>query len=163
MSAVQFIHAERDISTELGVSHKALRVTRADELDRDSDWTMVAGEVRYSEAGKARLLSLLKISPVLPPPIAETVSGSPPVGLEKNSEAEPVGARKPGDIENLTCFKCYSPNRRILEAKTSSDELVLVRIKDNRNLRPGMIMKCRFAEGRMWELAQRLPRFRGKW
>lgn len=173
MTADGFPHGERELARDLGLTQKALRVVRSDDLARKADWDVISGEVRYSASGRDRLLEVLKISAPAAafsiPPILSAAAPAPPGPPEKNSvapsaaAAPPAPARPLGCIETLTCGKCYSPNRRIVEASTAGGDQVLVRLKDNQNMRPGMAMKCRFAGGRMWELAQRLPRFRGKW
>lgn len=204
MSPDLFPHAERDLVAALGLTQKAVRVVRADELEQKNDWAMVAGEVRYSDAGKARLFSILKISTEpaqtalgvpsgpraraaaeklakdlgvtradLLAAASETIDAmiakhtcdtSPSAVMDRAQEFPPAAAvRTPGSLESLTCFKLYSRNTKIVEAKTAAGELVLVRVRENKNLRPGMVMKCRFAGTRIWELAQRLPRYRGRW
>lgn len=175
MSATLFLHAERDLAEALGIPQKKLRSVRQDDLTVDRDWATVGGEVRYSEDGRAALLAALKITPpaehsapknspgdVPPPPRAEPDGGEHGFALAPGTLAALLRPA-PGTPEDLVCVKCYAPNRRMLEAKRKNGDAVLVRVKDNRNLKPGMTMKCRFAEGRMWELAQRLPRWPGKW
>lgn len=181
MTAAAFPHTERELVASLGLTQKAVRSVRADDLDRTIDWDTVGGEVRYSAAGRAKLLSLLKISaepapPGAEPPLLEKNPSDPlrtfglvPERLDDGTHALVVtdkpasGALTAESREDLVCHKQYKPNRRILEAKRSNGELVLVRVKDNTNLLPGMVMKCRFGAGRVWELDQRLPRKRGRW
>lgn len=192
MSTDPFVHSERDLVAALGLSQKAVRDVRADGLEQKTDWKMVHGEVRYSDAGKARLLALLKISIDADPPAApaEVAVGSERPGIVSramdvlkkfSTGAEPSApaaapaeaqlaaptaaptAREPGAREELVVHKCYRPNRRILEAKTASGQMVLVRVADNTNFQPGMIMKCRYGGGPVWELDQRPPRRPGKW
>ena len=180
MSGDRFIHAEQDLADALGIPQKKLRVLRQDELDATRDWSHVGAQVRYSEEGRAKLLGLLKAdlpSPHSAPNAAASraknfvpVLALAPVeapgdgGVALAAHTLAVLTRPfPGDVEMLTCVKCYRPNIRKLEAKRADGAIVLVRVRDNRNLRPGMAMKCRYGDGRIWELAQRLPRFPGKW
>lgn len=169
-----FPHAERVLVAELGVQQKQLRAIRADELTNGRDWSSVSGEVRYSDAGRLRVYAVLKISaePSAPPepPRAPAV---PPVehSAPKNSvepAPPPADPRPPvatlrGTVETITVHKVYAPNRSILEGKRTCDEIVLIRVRDNRKFKRGMTMSCRFAQGRLWELNQPLPRFPGRW
>lgn len=161
MSEPQFIHAERALVEGLGVPQKKLRVFRQDELERGADWASAHGEVRYSESGRVKIMAWLQIPPEQPEkkiaPEAPAPEPTPAAG------GQPVTMPKSGDREELTCGKCYRPNVRIVEATRANQDRVLVRVKDNRNLRPGMMMKCRFGAGTIWELDQRLPRWPGKW
>ena len=219
MSADSFTHSERDLAGRLGISRKLIGAVRGEHLHRDVDWSMVKGEVRYSDHGVEALTTALKISgePGAPagdsaPNTLEKIPGHEAMVKELMAAAAPQVARleamatvqrlvdvtglsvgelvavtaetlvehlskTPGDgdptpavpprvagaVEDLTCVKCYKPNTRILEAKTAVGEKALVRVKDNRNFLPGMVMKCRFTGTPVWELAQRLPRRRGKW
>lgn len=151
MSADPFIHGERELVASLGLSQKAVRAVRAEDLDRTVDWETIGGEVRYSDVGRSKLLGVLKIS-------SEAAAPAAP-----EDPAPAAAARAPGALEDLVCVKCYKPNRRMLEARTVGGDVVLVRVKDNVNLLPGMTMPCRFEAGRIWTLARRLPRHRGKW
>ena len=180
MSTDRFPHSERALVVTMGLTQKAIRAVRADSLKRNEDWDVIGGEVRYSDQGKERLHAFLKISPEAPPPAEAAQPGllTRMIGALKKSpepEAEAVEegpaeepaaappARELGAIEELKCTKCYKPNKLIVEATTGSGESALVRVRDNTNLQPGMLMKCRFTGGRLWELAQRLPRQRGRW
>jgi hypothetical protein len=157
-----FVHAERTLVASLGLTQKAVRALRDEDLDRTLDWDTVSGEVRYSDAGREKLMSLLKISSE-PAPALPAAAGAPPFEAAQAAPAPAPEALTAATHEDLVCHKRYKPNRHIVEALRATGELVLVRVKDNSNLQPGMTMKCRFGAGRVWELAQRLPRRRGRW
>ena len=179
MSADAFPHAERAVTAKLGITPKDLRGIRTASLTRGDDWEVVGNSVHYSSAGLGRLATLLKVpvdGAATAQPEPEKISTEPGAGPAAEppllEEADPAptpaasggpAGRAAGAIEDLVCLKCYRPNRQIVEARTGAGEEVLVRVRDNTNLRPGMTMKCRFAGTRIWELAQRLPRRRGKW
>lgn len=157
MSTEAFPFLEDALAADLGVPRRKLRDIRSDELEQKIDWDVVAGAVHLSQVGRAKVFAALKI--ILPEASSAAAEKISPESSALGAPAE----RAAGTLETLTCHKCYKPNRHIVEAKTAAAELVLVRVKDNTNLQPGMAMKCRFAGGRMWELAQRLPRHRGRW
>lgn len=162
----RFLHSERELAVALGVSTKTLRETRAAHLQRGDHWTLIKNEVRYTEAARGLVLARLGLTAELRVNADHSAPNSSAVLLgvaPLTGSAAAEGTRIAGTIEDLVCHKCYHPNIRMLEAKSSSGEIVLVRVRDNRNLRTGMVMKCKFAGGRIFELAQRLPRFRGKW
>ncbi len=149
-----FPHAEAELGTRLGLGEKNLRQLRAEVLKRGVDWDLVKGGVCLPQTGLGRLLEATGL-PASTPVLAEVTAASA-------TQAAP-SARQIGAQEELVCFKCYKLNRRMLEAKTAAGDLVLVSVRDNSNFLPGMTMKCRFAGTRVWELAQRLPRHRGRW
>lgn len=167
-----FKHAERVLVAELGLTQKQLRAIRADELTNGRDWSTVAGEVRYSDEGRSRLLAILKISSEPSAPPAPPAAATPPEHSAPKNSVEPVpapsGPPPPvatlrGTVEALTVHKVYAPNRSIMEGRRAHGEIVLVRARDNRKFKRGMTMSCRFAQGRLWELNQPLPRYPGKW
>lgn len=178
MSSDAFPHLERAVAAQLGITPKDLRGIRAADLTRGEDWEIQAGAVAYSVAGVARLAQLLDVqadgagvsaagpekNPPEDRPAGEAAEGAPPLGDEGEAAVlDPLPGRALGAVEDLVCGRCYRPNRKMVEAMTPDGELVLVRVRDNSNLQAGMVMKCRFAGSRIWELAQRLPRKRGKW
>jgi len=155
MSEPVFAHAERDLAQTLGLGHSTLRALRRDSLERGTDWNLIDNRVCYSDEGRRKALAVLKISDGPPLPLPPPAPAGAPAAV--------CGAPLQGEMRDLVCEKKYSVNRRVVEAKLG-EETVLVRVRDSVNLLPGMTMKCRYSgEGRMWELAQRLPRKRGKW
>jgi len=150
-----FQHSEAELCTRLGISDKQLRQLRTDRLRRGVDWELVTGKVRLSQEGLERLIESMAFQ-ATSAMVADFLT--PPVPVEAAQNGRRVGGH-----EELVCFKCYKINRLMLEAKTAADELVLVRVRDNSNFQPGMKMKCRYTGTRVWELAQRLPRYRGRW
>jgi hypothetical protein len=160
-AADAFPHLDQELATRLGVGQKELRSIRTAELEAGVDWAIVAGSVRYSMRGLTRLLAALKIQAPELLPASTPIPGPAPAAPAANGAAP--GARLPGALEDLTCGKVYRINKRMVEALTAAGEQVVVRVRDNTNLQPGMVMPCRFGGGRIWELNRRLPRRRGLW
>jgi len=156
-----FPHVDQELATRLGVGQKQLRSIRTAELEADVDWAIVGGFVRYSTRGLARLLAALKIQAPELLSASAPIPGPAPAASGPNGAAP--GARLPGALEDLTCGKVYKINKHMVEATTAAGEQVVVRVRDNTNLQPGMVMPCRFGGGRIWELNRRLPRRRGLW
>lgn len=154
-----FDRPERALAAELGIGHDVLKAVRHAHLEEGLDWRREGGEVRYAESGHLKALEALKIADG-PQTAAEA---TPAAGARP--PAAPSGAQKqlePGDEVELECVKVYRPNRTIVEARLGA-EIVRVRMRDNRNMRPKMVMRCRYSGTPIWELAQRCPRFPGKW
>ena len=149
-----FAILERDLAQQLGLSLDQLAETRKASLKHGVAWKLVSGSVCYSEAGQAQLFGLLKISsetPFSPAPAQPAVDSAPnaPAGLSA------------GDVRELVCVRRYSINFRILVAKLDGKEQ-RVRVRDSRNFTAGMKLQCRFVQDDLWDLAQRLPRWRGR-
>jgi hypothetical protein len=166
MSAALFPHAEGELIAALGLAPKRVRGLRAGQLTRGTDWTHVGGQVRYSAAGRDKLRSLLKIDPeplptiedLAPKKIEEDPLPNPPAAPAPfPAAAEP----SPGDERELVCVKICM-NKAIVLA-TFGDKRVRVRVRDSANITPGLKMKCLLIDADLWQLSQRLPRWRGKW
>lgn len=67
-----------------------------------------------------------------------------------------------GARHELVVAKIYLNNPRIVQARFGR-VLVRVRVKDSENLTPGLAMQCTWIEADLWQLATRLPRWKGKW
>lgn len=180
MTAANYPHAEHALAAELGLAQKDLRDVRGD-LERGADWQHVGKEVRYSATGRARLLEALKITPAAAPEDSAPKNSAGPGPVPSTPPATPVppelaAARAqllgvlhlaaaqaaPADVAELIVVRVYPLNRRIVLAARDGAR-VRVRVPNSKNLVPGMAMKCRHRDGDLWELAQRLPRWRGKW
>lgn len=153
-------HAESDLADQSGLAHDALKATRAEILRRGTDWELVKGRVRYTHAAMSRTLTYLKICDEAPP--AELPPAGPAAAA--HSAPNPPGKKNPavGDVRELTCTKRCAPNRRMVLATLEGAEQ-RVKVRDNNNLVAGMKMQCRLIQGNLWDLAQRLPRWRGRW
>lgn len=154
-------HAESDLADQSGLAHDALKATRAEILRRGTDWELVKGRVRYTQAAMSRTLSYLKIcdeapaaEPPPPGPAAAAHSAPNPAGQKITAAA--------GELRELVVTKRCAPNRRMVLATLEGAEQ-RVKVRDNINLIAGMKMQCRLIQGNLWDLAQRLPRWRGRW
>jgi hypothetical protein len=90
---------------------------------------------------------------------------APKKSAERPAQPRPparVAPPRPGEVRELVCLRTYALNKRIVLAKFGAAE-VRVRVRDSANLTAGLTMQCRFLSADLWELAQRLPRWRGKW
>ena len=166
-----FVHQERALAESLGLPQKDLRGVRTDELTVGVDWKNIRGEVCYSDAGRIRLLDALKISDVVAAVDSAPKNSFEPCALDLERAAllgvlsgraalAPVLA--PGACRTLECVRIFPLNRRIVQARRDG-QLVRVRVRDSINFIAGMAMPCRLIDGDLWELAQRLPRWKGKW
>lgn len=144
-----FAHAEADLVKTLGLSADALKATRK-KLKRGADWDVVRGFIRYSSDGRSKLFLALKIP----------AAGEPAPTPDEKKETD--GPLQPGARRELVCVRTFALNKRIVYAKFG-DAPQRVRLKDSANLRPGMTMTCALVRDDLWELAQRLPRWPGKW
>lgn len=156
-----FVHQERALAESLGLAQKDLRSVRTDELTRGTDWQTVRGEVCYSQTGHARLLALLKVSTSATAPEAHSAPKNSAEPTPPPAETPPDPAPADAAVRPLECVRTFPLNRRIVQARCDG-QLVRVRVRDSANFTTGMTMLCRLIDGDLWELAQRLPRWRGK-
>lgn len=173
MNAPLFIHPERALAQQLGLPLEKIREMRASGFVRGTDWQREANEIRYSEAGLAKLTAALgtAASPVAPE--LETSRAALCLTLmtrvdqlaeipQKNSAPNAPAAAQPGAERELVVWRTFVPNRRIVLARDGA-VTVRVRVRDNRKLMPGMKMRCVHVEHDLWALNQRLPRNKGRW
>jgi hypothetical protein len=144
-----FPHAETEIVATLGLARAVVRDVRSDHLTRGTHWQHVAGAVCYSDEGRTLLFNLLK---------AEPQKNSAEIGP---AEIAPPAAPPPPAKQSLVCTRTPR-NRRIVFAKLGG-ELMRVRVRDSANILPGMTLLCAHVQADLWELAQPLPRARGRW
>lgn len=157
----QYPHAEQEMAAALGLAHTTLKAQRREVLKRGEDWELVKNCVHYTGAGRAKVLAALKISDpegdAPPPPAAAPEPDSPP-----NNPPEKIAPGIPGAMAVLICTKACHPNHRMVLA-TLEGKPQRVRVRDNQHFIAGMKMECRFVQDNLWDLAQRLPRWRGRW
>lgn len=166
MSAETYPIAEREIADALGIAHAALKVARNEVLTRGSDWDMLKGHVCYTVDARRRVLAHLKIAIDEPPP-ATPPPPRPADSAPNDPQNIPPGPPPPpplklGDVRELVCTRRCHPNTRLLEASLGN-AAQRVRVRNNLNFVVGMKLQCRFVQGNLWDLAQRLPRWRGRW
>lgn len=157
----QYVHAEADLTSELGLARADVREVRSTQLEREIDWKHVRGAVRYTASGWAKLRSLLKIS-VGATPAAPDLA---PKNSDELAPPVPAAAAPPaptaGEVRELVMVRTWR-NPRIVQARLGA-VLVRVRVRDNAKLTVGMVMRCALVDADLWELAQPLPKRRGKW
>ena len=179
MTPSKFLHPEAALADTLGLPRKKISALRGSALVRGEHWQHTGGEVRYSDAGRALLLTGLGVTasapaadspPNTPPPAPPPADPpgappavpppTPPVGPTPPTPEPPP---KPGDEANLEVIRTYPLNRRIVLARLADGREACVRVRDSGHLLAGMTMRCRFVAAGRWDLAQRLPRWKGKW
>lgn len=62
-AAPAFVYIERTLLAELGLPQKKVRDLRVSTLVRGVDWQHQHNDIRYSAAGRAKLLALLHVDP----------------------------------------------------------------------------------------------------
>jgi hypothetical protein len=176
MTPSKFAHSESALVSSLGLPRKKISALRGSALVRGVDWAHTAGEVRYSDAGRAKLHELLAIpAPAVAEDLAPKDPTSPPFYGVLNSAEDlatalaplppddpPDHPPRPGEIRVLVCVRTYPLNRRVVQARLG-ETLVRVRMRTSEHFVPAMELKARFVGADLWELAQRLPRWKGKW
>lgn len=186
MNGSTFTHGERSVSDRLGLDLKKLRAVRSASLTRGADWQQVAGEVRYSESGLDRISASLGATPPeysAPkklPDSAPAELATPRTALVTlldhrlanlvtcgttctSARREPPPANpEPGALHELLVLRVYTRNHRIVLAQFGDQE-ARIRVRDNSKLAPGMTVQCSYVERDLWDIAQRLPRWKGKW
>lgn len=163
---------EREVCERLGVSREDLRAFRVASLEQHVDWVLLRGEVTYTEDGMKKMgknfglgivdCGLKKNAAwdgVKNAPEARDGSGQ---GPEDKSGA--TGAVVSGAV-NLTVVRmCPNPIfvdcawRKAESGKQKAEmERVVVRVRNNRRLRPGMVLAgCTKNAAGCWIYAGRL-------
>ena len=149
----RFVHSEAALVKSLGLARKKISSLRGSGLVRGTDWANDGGEVRYSADGLARLLGLLGLEPSAPAEL-------PPAEDLAPKDPAPSGAADAP--RELVCVRTYPLNRRIVQAR-DGELLLRVRVRDSAHITPGMTLSCSHVSADLWELATRLPRWKGKW
>jgi hypothetical protein len=141
---------ESELAKRLGISRDSVAGHRKRSLTRGEDWSKAGRVIVYTKIGAERLIKLVGV--VIPPD-------------EKKS---PVAATNGHSEETLTFIRGGFLNRRIIQAKRMSGELVMVRVRSSINFTSNdhrgepMTFPAR-RDGGVWVLTRPLPRWRGKW
>ena len=136
-------------------------------MEEGVDWKRVAGSGRrgvivYSDAGAAKLMGVFSAAA---PISAEGYEAA----LECFADGEKGFAvvkccRNPRFVECCRFTFGLGPPVRSVDVSGWEGESVRVRVKDNRNFIPGMVLKATPGEYiDVWDLKGRCPRYRGRW
>ena len=141
---------ESELAMRLGISRDSVAGHRKRSLTRGEDWRKAGRVIVYTKSGAERSIKLVGVT--IPP----------------DGKISPTAATNGHSEEELTFIRGGFPNRRIIQAKRTSGELVLVRVRSTKNFTPNdhrgepMTFPAR-RDGGVWVLTRPLPRWRGKW
>ena len=133
--------SEVELSLELGLERKIIRGIRQERLNAD-DWTKRGNHIVYTETGEHALRNAIQVM----------------LSSEELSEPLPVLDDQEVKITHIPL------NPRIVIGQLL-DEVIKVKVRDNRNFIRGMRLSARPpAEGSTtWVMIGRCPRWRGKY
>jgi hypothetical protein len=179
MSTHTEIFWESTVAERLGISRTRMRELRKYHLTQETDWRMDGNAVVLTAAGLAKIESALVSAPVA----TET-----PTAPEKAAgEARGVAAVPSGPppsrkfmVWRIPPNRIDSPQRKVLICREVSAAAVQVapwglarvqgsgaerpvRVRDNGNFIPGMVLDAVNIGHGMWQYVGRLPRRQGKW
>ena len=138
------------IAARLGLTRVMTAALRADKLTPQVDYVLEGRRVMITDAGYVALRGLLGC----------------PESPEEEKTRQSQSVREP-EVISLVITSLRPPkNPHIIEAKRpGSDEILRVRVRDNRNFLPGMEIRARQDEHYpdVFVLVGRTPRYRGRW
>lgn len=149
---------ESKLAKDLGVPRKKLRTLRAKHLAPTADFVKGPEGIEYTVEGLQRMQE--KLGAAMKP--VDSAPSTPPPSQVLAGMAE--DAVSPPRVAEMRVVKVYPLNPRLLLCELKdTPQAQRVRVRDNRNFLPGMVLKAVHENSDLWTLAQRLPRWRGKW
>lgn len=141
------LYCEKKLAKKIGVTDDDLRFAR-EALQPEVDWQVHKKMIVFTAVGLPHLLEFIRAT------LAETV----PATFEDCR----IDAGTNGAAIEMEVVRIY-PNRRLLQARTTTAELVNVRVRTNVNFVPKMKLKARLESGTTWEMEGRCPRTKGRY
>ena len=161
VSAVQtapgFDHDEEAVAVELGIDRERIHALRAKgSLLEGSDWVKKGGRVRLSAVGLAKAMTILAV----PSPVSTEIRAPAVATAAERGKKTPLALLGDGTVEIVFVRGARSPHMAI---GTYGGAQVTIRLKTWTKLRRGMVMRCRQVGPNFYELAQKCPRYAGRW
>jgi hypothetical protein len=159
-----WVVSEAETARRLGITQELVREWRSEWLYEHEDWGLVGREIRYTEGGIEKLRGILKKT--LP---AGAMAGDLRRKLLPARAASLEGFK--GDVgaivKAVTVTRVMVNNPQFMEGRLDGqDGIVLVRVRDNRNFLPGMVLtseKLERRHDRLFYFIGRYPKSRGRW
>lgn len=163
------LYYESRISSALGVPRKILAGLRKDHLVEKKDFVRLENNlVALTAAGLARIENLL----AHPPSAGDggLLNGKPAANAGKPSSDIPLG---PPAREKMRVEKVPQNPGILMCARSNPPSIVMIRVRDNTNFVPGMMIEAIQAGDGFWQFRNRspgeestcgrLPRMKGRW
>lgn len=138
---------EKNLAIHLGISRAWLRQARFHVPGGHEVFRRCGKTMFWSPAGVNTLRSMVHGEALLAPVTEKTPAAAVQV---------------PPPTERFTVLKLV-PNRHLLLASDALGSTVRVRVRDNTNFMPEMVIQVRLIQGDLYELVGRGPRYRGRW
>ncbi|HVU38052.1 MAG TPA: hypothetical protein VHC95_06935 [Opitutales bacterium] len=151
--------SEKDLAALLGMPRKKLAEART-KLTSITHYRQQGRLIIYTPEGQAAVQAALvkpsenntPAAPADPAQATPRAEATAPPRLLVKPTAGPRRAQ-------LTCLRTFTTNERILEATEAGSATVLrVRVRSNKQFRPGMQFRAVHLDGTLWALDQDLPR-----
>lgn len=174
-------YTEPMVARVIGVAKPRLAVLRKLRLTREVDWVLANAVVAYTEAGLKKMLDVLGLSGAVFEWPDMDGSANPPAEFAARLEAvdgaggglESVVEKISVGVERLEAARAARPrvrltvtrvsrNPAIIYAATLEGEEVPVKVANNVNFIPEMVLEAR-PEGNVYYFEGRCPRWRGRW
>jgi hypothetical protein len=170
---------ESTVADRLGISRTRLRELRKAHLAAETDWRLEGNAVVLTAGGLAKIENALASAPM--------ATGTPPAQEKAAGEARGAAAVPSGPppcsrfmVWRIPPNRIDSPQRKILicrEVPTTALQVAPwglakvvgagverpIRVRDNGNFIPGMVLDAVNIGHGMWQYVGRLPRRQGKW
>ncbi len=171
------LYWESQCAERLGVSRTSIRQLRRNNLTAEVDWQMRDNAVVLTPSG------LQKIERLLAGRTAPAPASAQPAATPRGASAVPPGP-PPSQrfmVVRIPVFRTDSPQRKVLICRECPDRMEPVapwrvtqllstlgaerpvRVRDNINFTPGMVLEAIGLPHGLWQYAGRLPRRPGKW
>jgi hypothetical protein len=166
---------EQDLAETLGVARETLRDMRQKELRKGEHWRLEGGQVVLSAAGEAKIRARIGLAAAPGAGEADGMPAPAPAGSASLAGKQTarvrvcrmfrnprvVGAALGCRLLGENCVHLRRCPEQMAEAKCGT--MVRLKMRTAQKLRPGMDCMARQIGGDLWELAQRLPRWPGRW
>lgn len=179
---------ESQVAERLGISRTRMRELRKSHLAPELDWQFRDNAVVLTAAGLQKIENALAgAAPAVSAPIEETS----PAAATRGPSAAPSQVAPPGPpprrkfmVVSKPLHRADSPQRKVLLCAECPDDTQQVppfdlfthvratlrlgqerpvRVRDNTNFAPGMVLEAVNIGHGLWQYLGRLPRRQGKW
>ena len=166
------LYDEKHCAEAFGVSRPKMRLLRKEHLVPDADWRMRENTVCLTDAGLKKIEGVLGGKLVNDPATANGGAAArplaPPLRCNLMVTAKPRHRKTQPQRHVLVCRECRPDQVQITSWQLPGFAAQLgvertVRVRDNENFLPGMVLEAVSSGPGCWQYAGRLPRRPGRW
>lgn len=170
------LYWESQVAERLGVSRSHLRALRKEHLTQGADWTLRENAVVLTDIGLQKVVARLEgatstlageQNPATLPSAPAAVIPGPPPKAQYMVVRKPLNRTDRPQTKILICRGCEAKQPEVKSWEIAKADLHKVerpiRVRDNTNFLPGMVLEAVCIGHGMWQYLGRLPRRPGRW